>query len=448
MNLSGVTGAILTRAQAIGTILDNDPLPALSVANKSRTEGNSGTAAMVFSIKLTPASGRPVSVRCSTLAGSAGEGSDFISTNGLLVFAPGRTLLTFSVPIVGDTADETNETFSLVLSDATNAVIIAGIATGTIVDNDTTPKLYLSDASVAEGDSDTTNLVFNVRLTPESGRPVSVFYFVTNGSATAGVDFTGINATLLEFPPGTTNQTISVPVFGDMLSETHETVIVRLLAPTQATLGDALGVGTILDDDAFPALSIADTIVGEPATGGTNAVFAVTLSTASGRTINVSYATSNLTARAGSDFTKKSGTLTFAPGVTNVPLSIAISRDALVETNETFLVQLLLPVNASLNDTQAIGTILGSETLARFGSTSARPRLNIQGTESGRLLLSFASVPGRTYILEARETLEDSAAWQVVPGVATFAAKGGALMIDLSIPANNGQRFYRLRLAE
>ena len=110
--------------------------------------------------------------------------------------------------------------------------------------------------------------------------------------------------------------------------------------------------------------------------------------------------------------------------------------------------QLLLPVNASLDDTQAIGTILGSETLARFGSTAAMPRLNITGTESGRLLLSFASVPGRTYILEARETLEDSAAWQVVPSVAPLAAKGGTLMIDLSIPADRGQRFYRLRLAE
>ncbi len=448
VNLSGVTGAILTRAQAIGTILDNDPLPALSVANKSRTEGNSGTAAMVFSIKLTPASGRPVSVRCSTLAGSAEEGSDFISTNGLLMFAPGKTLLSFSVPIVGDTADETNETFSLVLSDATNAVITAGIATGTIVDNDATPKLYISDASVIEGNSDTTNLVFNVRLTPESGRPVSVFYFVTNGSATAGVDFAGTTATLLEFPPGATNQTISVPVFGDMLSESNETIVVRLLAPTNATLGDALGVGTILDDDAFPALSIADTIVGESATGGTNALFAVTLSTASGRTVQVSYATSNLTARAGSDFTKKSGTFTFAPGVTNIPLSIPITRDTLLESNETFLVQLRLPVNASLADAQAIGTILGSVTLARFGSTAALPRLNITGTESGRLWLSFVSVPGRTYVLEARETLDDSAAWQVVPSVAPLAGSGGALIIDLPIPADLGPRFYRLRLAE
>jgi uncharacterized repeat protein (TIGR01451 family) len=447
VNFSGITGAILSRALAIGTILDNDPLPALSVANKSRTEGNSGTAAMVFSVKLTPASGRPVSVRCSTAAGSAGEGSDFISTNGLLVFAPGKTLLTFSVPIVGDRADETIETFSLVLSDATNAVITAGTATGTIVDNDATPKLYLSDASVSEGDSDTTNLVFNVRLAPESGRPVSVFYFVTNGSATAGVDFAGTNATLLEFAPGVTNQTITVPVLGDMLSESNETIVVRLLAPTNATLGDATAVGTIIDDDLLPGLSIADATVGEPSAGGTNAVFAVTLSTASGRTIKVGYATSNLTARAGSDFTKKSGTLTFAPGVTNVPLKIAISRDTLPETNETFLVQLVSPVNATLDDAQGIGTILGSLTL--FAAAGEAPlRLSVAAADAGRLRLSFPSVMGRLYVLEAKDTLADLASWQEIPGVAPLAGTGETLTIDLPIPPELSQRFYRLRLEE
>ena len=459
VNLSSVTGALLTRGQAIGTILDNDPWPALSVADAKITEQNSGSRSMVFKVKLTPASGRPVSVRCSTAAGTALEGADFTGTNGLLVFAPGQTILTFNVRVFGDRLDEAAEYFTFALSDPTNAVITAGTALGSISDNDQTPKLYVSDASVTEGDRGETNLVFHVRLTPVSGQPVTVFYCVTNGSAMAGVDFAATNATRIEFAPGETNQSILVPVFGDTLSENNETVLVRLFAPTHATMGDALGTGTILDDDDafFPALSIADAFVAEPATGRTNAVFVVSLSTNSGRNITVQYATSNLTAQAGTDFTRMTGTLTFPPGVTSRPINIPITRDNILEIDETFLVQLHSPVNATLGDPQGIGTILGpvmpsgiqaASVLSAATKASSPISLAVSLATPGTLRLTFPSFLGRTYTLEARDTLEASAAWREVSGVAPLAGTGGTLKIDLLISAELGQRFYRLRVAE
>ena len=459
VNLSSVTGALLTRGQAIGTILDNDPWPALSVADAKITEQNSGSRSMVFKVKLTPASGRPVSVRCSTVAGTAIEGADFTGTNGLLVFAPGKTILTFNVRVFGDRLDEAGENFIFALSDPTNAVITAGTALGSISDNDKTPKLYVSDASVIEGDRGETNLVFHVRLTPASGRTVTVSCAVTNGSAMAGVDFAATNATRIEFAPGETNQSILVPVFGDTLSENHETVLVRLSAPTHATLGDARGTGTILDDDDafFPALSIADAFVAEPATGRTNAVFEVTLSTNSGRTITVRYATSNLTARAGKDFTRKTGTLTFPPGVTHRPIEIPIIRDNVTEIDETFLVQLRSPVNATLAEPQGIGTILGpvipaglraASDLGAATKASSPIRLAVSLADSGAVRLSFPSIIGRAYALEARDSLDASAVWQEAPNVAPLSGTGGTLKIELPIPAEFPQRFYRLRITE
>jgi len=97
----------------------------------------------------------------------------------------------------------------------------------------------------------------------------------------------------LTFLAGATTQTISVPVLGDVLDENDESFNVDLSGAVDATISDALGIGTISDDDAMPSLSIGDVSVVEGNAGTVNAVFTVTLSTASGRTVSVDYATQN-----------------------------------------------------------------------------------------------------------------------------------------------------------
>ena len=90
---------------------------------------------------------------------------------------------------------------------------------------------------------------------------------------------------------------------GDTVNETDETFKVVLSAPVNAILGPASeGVCTILNDDAFPKLSIADQSVPEGDTGVASAAFTVLLSAASGQPVSVDYATSNGTAQAGSDY--------------------------------------------------------------------------------------------------------------------------------------------------
>ena len=76
------------------------------------------------------------------------------------------------------------------------------------------------------------------------------------------------------------------------------------------------------------------------------ATYTVTLSTASGRSITVDYATSNGTATAPADYTAASGTLTFAPGETSQTVIVPLAGDVLDEADETFLVTLANPVAA------------------------------------------------------------------------------------------------------
>src|SRR5207249_4854876 len=107
---------------------------------------------------------------------------------------------------------------------------------------------------------------FNVRLSATSSDVVSVNFTTADGSATAGSDYAATNG-LLTFAAGVTNQTITVRVNGDVLSESNETFFVNLSGSTNATIADGQGVGTITNDELLPALSINDASVAEGNSG-------------------------------------------------------------------------------------------------------------------------------------------------------------------------------------
>ena len=146
-------------------------------------------------------------------------------------------------------------------------------------------------------------------------------------------------------PPGVTTQTITVPILEDTLDEVDETFTVNLANPSNATIEDGTGIGTITDNDATPTLDIDDVTVNESA--GT-ATFTVTLSAASSLPVSVAFSTSNGTATSGADYTAASGTLNFAAGVTTQTITVPILEDALDEANETFTVNLANPTNATI----------------------------------------------------------------------------------------------------
>ena len=107
----------------MGTITNDDGAPGLSVNDVTVTEGDSGTTNATFTVTLAPASGQNVSVNYATADGTATAPADYAATSGTLTFAPGQTTKTVTVPVVGDTLDELDETYTLNLSNAVNAAI-------------------------------------------------------------------------------------------------------------------------------------------------------------------------------------------------------------------------------------------------------------------------------------------------------------------------------------
>ncbi|HEY9669181.1 MAG TPA: glycoside hydrolase family 9 protein [Coleofasciculaceae cyanobacterium] len=227
-------------------------LPTLSISDVTVTEGNSSTTNALFAVNLSAASTQTVSVNYATANGSATASSDYTATTNTLTFAPGETSKTISVPIIGNTVAESSETFTVNLSNPSNAAIADGQGVGTIIDNDsapTLPQLSIKDVTVTEGNSGTTNALFAVNLSAASTQTVRVNYATANGSATAGSDYTATTNTLT-FAPGETSKTISVPIIGNTVAESSETFTVNLSNPSNAAIADGQGVSTILDNDA------------------------------------------------------------------------------------------------------------------------------------------------------------------------------------------------------
>ena len=395
VNLTSSTNALISDGQGMGTINNDDPLPALFIDDVAVVEGDAGTTAATFNVRLSPASGRTVTVNFATADGTASAGSDYLPANGTLSFAPGTTTQTVVVAILGDVLNEANESFTVNLSAPINATLSDGQATGTINNDDPLPALSIGNVSVVEGDSGTTNANFTVSLSAVSGQTVTVDYATSDGTAIAGSDYTSTNGTLV-FPPGTTVQTVSVVVRGDLLNEAAETFLVNLSNAVNATLAGNPGQGTILNDDPLPALSIGDATVLEGDSGTTNAIFTVNLSVPSGQNVTVNYATADGTATAGSDYIGTNGSLSFAPGVTSRAIVVPVLGDVFNEANENFSVNLSGPVNATVSDGQGVGTINNDDPLPALIISDVTVTEGDSGTSDAVFVVSLSAVSGQT----------------------------------------------------
>ena len=225
-------------------------VPILSIGDRSIPEGNNGTTNATFTVSLDQVSTDTVTVDYSLTPNTATAGNDYTNRSGTLTFAPGTTTQTITVPIVGDTVDEPNETFTVQLTNPNQGQIGDGQALGIIVDDDEAIALSISDIDVVEGNTNGL-ATFTVTLSTASPTPVTVDYSTAAGTATATSDYTAVNGTL-NFAPGITNQTITVPIIGDDVEEGDETVLVNLSNPVGAVLTTSQATGTLLNDDIAP----------------------------------------------------------------------------------------------------------------------------------------------------------------------------------------------------
>ena len=259
-----------TRLATSGSI-EVPPGPTLRVNDVSVTEGHTGTAQATFTVTLSPANAtQAVTVAYTTANGSATAGSDYVATNGTLIFDPSVTSRTISVPINGDATQEQNETFFVNLSQPVNAVIGDAQGAGTILNDDQAagpPTVTAGPATVAPGGTITATVINGPGNVQDW-----VGLFAVTGADTPSISWKYLN--------GTSNipaQALTEATLVFTAPTTPGTYHVRFFANGGYTRLATSGSIAVLPP---PTLRVNDVSVAEGHAGTTQATFTVTLSPA------------------------------------------------------------------------------------------------------------------------------------------------------------------------
>jgi len=340
--------------------------PVLNVASSSVSGGTFVTG----TLNSTPNATFTVEFFASTAGDSSGFGEGAVPLGLITVTTDGSGNASFATTFAAFVP--AGQVITATATSATNNTSEFSQWIAVVAD----PTVSISDAElVTEGDSGTVTAVFTVTLSGAGVRPLTVKFATLDGTAMAspglgGNDYQSTSGTLT-FAVGETTKTVEVLVNDDAIDEDDETFYVRLSDVLNGTIGDDQGVGTIVDNDPPPTVSIGDVQVQERDSGFVTANFTVTLSVASAKTVQVSFATADGSAVVPDDYEAGSGVVTFSPGQLTATVSVNVRGDLLDESDETFTVTLSSEVNATIDDGQGIGTIVDDDTPPVAGDDEA-----------------------------------------------------------------------------
>lgn len=343
LQLSNPNGArfegLNTSVSAVGWVLDDDgpgSNRAIAVSSPVIVEG-AGQAMFTISLSQAYAEDRTFTYR--THDGSAVAGSDYTARTGTVTFLAGQTEAVVAVNISNDNVAEAAESFFLSVQGAHGVAGASG--TARVLDNDgPMPILSIEGGRATEGGY----VPFVIRLSEPATDAVTVNYNTLSGAAERGEDIVNsgsysLNGTIT-FQPGQTVQTIYIRVGSDYLDEMDEDFVVQLTNPTNAAFGNgnlmASATGWVLDDDGPTnnrAMSVSSPVVVEEAG---QAVFTVSLSQAYAEDRTFTFQTVDGSARAGSDYVARTGTVTFLAGQTEAVVTVNLINDSNAEAGESF----------------------------------------------------------------------------------------------------------------
>ncbi|NET86648.1 MAG: DUF4114 domain-containing protein, partial [Kamptonema sp. SIO1D9] len=428
LNILSFTNSLLADRQGIATITDDDEgsLPRISINDLTVNEGNDGTNTASFTVNLDTVSNETVTVEYETADETAIASEDYTAIAATLTFNPGETSQTIDVETLADNIPEADETFSVNLSNATNATIGDRRGQATITNDDRLipPSLSINEIRVIEGDDGTTLATFTVMLSEPTFDDVVVEYSTIDSTATRNEnDYTPVLGSL-RFKSGETTKTITVEVTGDTAVEDDETFFVNLNNPVNAFVAASQGKATIVNDDA-PALSINNVTISEADNQVATATFTVNLNQISTEEVRVEYATADGTATTNNDYTPTAGTITFNPGETSKTIAVEVRGDNLVDAEETFFVNLRNSVNANIAASQGKATIVNNE-IERLAPA------NLNKTEDNIFLITESSQPAQLLF-----TLQERNA-SLVSEIGVFAVDDNLGTIDNLQPEDSG----------
>lgn len=442
--IGNASTGVIAKGTAVATILDNDQsvwsvalAGAFSQAADDFWEVGEGAGVLNFTVSRTGSTGA-ASIDLSTWGLSATAGTDFAALNQTLNFTAGQTSQTVQVAITDDATLEGLEGFVAQIRSASAGTIAQDKAAVRILDNDQSLWRVLVNASSDQAGEGAGYVSFTVSRTVDTGA-ATVDFSTTNGTATAGADYTAINNQQLSFAAGELSKTVTVAITEDALKEANETLGVAITNASAGTIATATAQATLLDNDQsvwrIAHMNSDDNSVSEAACV---ASFVVSR-TGSGQAATLDFKTGDIwpgnnqaAATPGVDFTVTTQTLSFAEGEMSKTVSVPLIDDNLAEAlNEVFaglisnpstgmiatsaaMVQLLDKNNVvwSLTTGMASGTQTEIDEGAGVAVFTVTRSGDLSTTESVRFSIS-GGVAGTDYeaLVPAKQTLT-FAPWQ------------------------------------
>ena len=242
------------------TINDND-ITRKVYFDVDTASGNEDVSPVTVNLTINTADATdPTTVDYEVTSGTATNGgTDFTLAAGTATFAATTTTTSFTFTVNDDMLKESNETFTVTLSNPVNCNLdntmpFAGTGfttyTYTINDDDANPEIEFTTTS-STGLESVTPVNFEVSLSEVSGIDASASYTVTGTATGGGTDYTLADGTVTVLA-GATTANITAVINNDSQVEFSETIIVTLSSPTDATLGtNTVFTYTITDNDSF-----------------------------------------------------------------------------------------------------------------------------------------------------------------------------------------------------
>ena len=262
ITVSGTSGGLTVNSATI-SLTDDDAAPTsitLTVNDDSVAEDDGATTITVTAtVDSTTRFAAATTVTVSVSDSGTATAVDFAAVANFditLAAEAASANNTFTLTPTDDTLDEADETITV---SGSSGSLTVNSATITLADDDAMPSLSVDSPIVAERHAGANDMTFTVALSAASGRQVTVDYAVDStdpGTATAGTDYTAVSPGTLTFMMGATSSAVRVSVAGDAVMEPDETVRLTLSGATNATLGTATGVGTIVNDDGASLIAI------------------------------------------------------------------------------------------------------------------------------------------------------------------------------------------------
>jgi subtilisin-like proprotein convertase family protein len=279
----------------------SDPIPSFSIGDVAIAEGQSGTTTAAFSVTLANPSTVEHRVSFATASGSA--------TSPELTFTSTAPL---TIPAAGTSGPATPYPATL------NLVGLTGTVANVALRLDSLTHTFPGD--------------LDVLLVGPGGQKAMVMSDIGGGTDVSGITLT----------------------FQDGAPAPPSTLVTGTFAPTDATPGDAMAAPA----PAGPYTSALSTFNGT----NPNGAWSLYVVDDEGGDVGSLASFSLVIMTTGtSDYAPSSGQLIFPAGTTTQPVNIAVNGDAIVEANETFVVNLTNPINAVVGDPQAVGTILNDD---------------------------------------------------------------------------------------